>query len=553
MTHVLINPAAIPHFFVGAVLLGLGLFVFFKNRRAPLNQWFVLLCCSMSFWYIGLGLSLQHPTDLSRYFLWQKIAHFAVIFTPTSYFAVTVRLLRLERFQVVAWLYHGFAAAMYATMWLTPFYFNGEVYRYWWGVYPKATPLLTAHAMTTVSCVVLCYRFFLRAHRQAKREGQVEEYHRFKYFCVALAFFGLAPMDYLPKYGIGVYPFGCLFTLAFALIMTYAILKHHVMDITIVVQRGLVYSTLVAGMTLIYLLSVLLTEKLFQGFLGYHSLIASILAAFIIAVGFIPFRNLAQRFIDHAVFRGSLLELVRQRERLLVEIQKTDHLKAVATLAAELAHEIKNPLTAIKTFATYLPQKADDPVFRQKFQRIVTQEVDKVDGIVHRLLDFAKAVHPQFQPTTLSQLLEETLDFLNSDCLKRRVSIQRAYATPGLIQADPQQLRQVFLNLCLNSLDAMEHGGTLSVGTAAENSHLNVTIADTGKGISKAHQAKLFDPFFTTKPNGTGLGLTIVRDIVREHGGTITLESPGPGRGTRCTLTFPLSPTHGCRPSFHDG
>ncbi len=142
----------------------------------------------------------------------------------------------------------------------------------------------------------------------------------------------------------------------------------------------------------------------------------------------------------------------------------------------------------------------------------------------------------------ISSILDEMLDFLSSECFKRRVKVERSYEDEQLmILADSRQLRQVFLNLILNSLDAMDgcEGGTLSVSTWQRDSYLLLAIADTGFGIPREHLEHIFDPFFTTKSNGTGLGLSIVRDIITEHNGTITFDSVV-GVGTRCTLRFPL-------------
>jgi signal transduction histidine kinase len=171
--------------------------------------------------------------------------------------------------------------------------------------------------------------------------------------------------------------------------------------------------------------------------------------------------------------------------------------------------------------------------------------VDRIDAIVRQLLEFARPAPPKLQPTPIAQLLDETLGFLSNDCLKRQIRVQRAYGDGAeTIHADPQQLRQVFLNLLLNSLDAMDgSGGTLSVTTAHHDSQLTITLTDTGCGIPKEHLDHLFDPFFTTKEHGTGLGLSIVQGIIREHGGTITFDSQV-GQGTRCTLTFPLEAAH---------
>lgn len=358
--------------------------------------------------------------------------------------------------------------------------------------------------------------------------------------CVALVVFGLAALDYVPKYGIPIYPFGYVFALAFALIVTYAIVKHHVMDINLVFQRGLIYSVLVAGITVVYLAFVLLAEKLFQGMVGYQGLIATLLAAVTIAIGFIPFKNAAQRIIDRRFFQGTQLELARQRERLLLEIRKSDQVKAVATLAAGLAHEIKNPLTAIKTFTEYLDSRYHDPVYREKFQRIVGGEVAKIQRIVQELLDFARPSPLQFTAVEVPRLLDETLEGLTSELLLRRIEVIRCYEDSAPVLGDAQQLKQVFLNLFLNSLQAMDKGGgRLVVQTAREGSRLVVSVADTGCGISPEHLAKLFEPFFTTKANGNGLGLAVVQGIIKDPGGAIRIDSQ-PGQGTRIRTELPL-------------
>lgn len=322
--------------------------------------------------------------------------------------------------------------------------------------------------------------------------------------------------------------------------VAYAIIRHQFLDIRIVIRKSLVYSGLVACITATYLVMVLVMEKWFQGFFGYRSLLASLIAAFLIAMFFNPLRNRIQTLVDRALFNATPPELAAQREQLLVEIRKGDQMKAIAVLAAGMAHEIKNPLASLKTFTDYLPSRGTDPDFQKKFHRVVNQEVGKIDRIVHRLLDCSKPTPPQLELIRISQVLDETLDFLSGECVKRRIVVKRLYAPQDLIHADPQQLRQAFLNLFLNSLEAMDgYGGTLSVATAQQNGLLTITIEDTGPGIPKEHLSQIFEPFFTTKPTGTGLGLSIVSTILQEHGGRIDVENVN-GHGARCILTFPI-------------
>ena len=333
-----------------------------------------------------------------------------------------------------------------------------------------------------------------------------------------------------------------IFLITYSSIIAYAIVKHQIMDITVVFRKGLVYSILVAVITVTSLVIVVVVENLLRGLMGYRSLVGTVMAALVIAVGFIPVRNAIQEWVDRAFFGGSQEKLAQENERLKDELVKAERLKAVSTLAAGLAHEIKNPLTAIKTFTAFLPEKGAEPEFQKKFARIVSKEVERIDATVRQLLAFAKPTPPSLQPVRLGRLLEETVELLSNECVHRRITVERTYAREDTIQADPQQLRQVFLNLCLNGLEAMDGaGGTLTLRLEQPTAQrIRVAIGDSGRGIAPEHRERLFEPFFTTKPTGTGLGLAMVHRIVTEHGGTITVDS-AVGQGTTVSLEFPAA------------
>ena len=251
-------------------------------------------------------------------------------------------------------------------------------------------------------------------------------------------------------------------------------------------------------------------------------------------------RDRIQAFVDRWLFAATAPELAEQREQLLTEVRKGEQMKAVATLAAGLAHEIKNPLASIKTFTEYLGSRYDDPEFRAKFQKIVGGEVERINLIVQQLLDFAKPAPPKLTPVDVPQLLDETLELLNGELVHRHVQVQRYYKGSERVLGDPQQLKQVFINLVLNSLQAVNGGARLDIRTAVEGSSLSVTIADNGCGIAPKDLPHVFEPFYTTKPTGTGLGLAVAQGIVTEHGGQIEVESR-PGEGTRLTLHLPIA------------
>ncbi len=220
---------------------------------------------------------------------------------------------------------------------------------------------------------------------------------------------------------------------------------------------------------------------------------------------------------------------------------RQERMVAAGRLAMGLAHEIKNPLAAIKTFTEFLPERHQDPAFRQEFSHIVGKEVDRISAIVQSLSDFARPVLLKLRTVDIQRVLYETVTLLSNDCLKRSVSIKQSFEPePILLEVDPSQLKQAFLNLCMNALEAMRGGGTLSVSCVHEAGEAVIRITDTGVGIPTEHLPVLFDPFFTTKDGGMGLGLAVVRQIVQQHLGSIRAESQV-GVGSAFEVRLPLA------------
>ena len=163
-----------------------------------------------------------------------------------------------------------------------------------------------------------------------------------------------------------------------------------------------------------------------------------------------------------------------------------------------------------------------------------------MNELVHRLLEFAKPSPPELASVDISQTLKETLDFIQGTLLKKQIQVETHFAEADEVKADESQLKQVFLNVLLNSVEAMDQSGRISISTARENGHLEVSIADTGPGIAPKDLQRVFDPFYTTKPAGTGLGLSVVHSIIRQHGGRVNIHSQL-GEGTTVRIDLPLN------------
>ncbi len=232
---------------------------------------------------------------------------------------------------------------------------------------------------------------------------------------------------------------------------------------------------------------------------------------------------------------------ITERRNAEVMMQRAEQLKAVGEVAVGLAHEIKNPLAGIKSSIEVLHDESaclgEDADVLLK----VIREIRRIEMLLKDLLNFARPPKPQFIPVDLNSILNSTLE-LSVDTGRPGIiaEIEFDRRIPATM-ADPMQLKQVFLNLVLNAIEAMHGGGILRVKTIYDEASrtIEIVISDTGKGIDKEWMDKLFHPFFTTKPKGTGLGLAISKRLIEEHGGTISVQST-PGSGTTFTIKLPV-------------
>jgi signal transduction histidine kinase len=262
--------------------------------------------------------------------------------------------------------------------------------------------------------------------------------------------------------------------------------------------------------------------------------------------------NMDQRRLEERV-SDATAEIAERKQQLeeanltLFELQRQltqlERLAAAGQLAAQFAHEVGTPLNLISGHVQLLRARATDERVIKRLD-IVASQIDRITQIVRSMLDSTRQRRPHIQPTDINSLLQQILDATQPTLMARNVAVQvNFHAGLPAIPADPDQLQQVFINLISNSLDAMPHGGTLRVATAVEKEWLEIELADSGEGIPTEQLDVIFDPFFSTKGGrGTGLGLTIVKQIVSEHNGEIIVGSE-PGKMTRFQIRLPLART----------
>ncbi len=222
--------------------------------------------------------------------------------------------------------------------------------------------------------------------------------------------------------------------------------------------------------------------------------------------------------------------------------RRLDRFASIGNLSAVIAHEIRNPLTGIRTTIQFVGSKTKDPL-RQDLEEVI-KELDRIEQFTTDLLQFARPKTLERISGDVNQVLEKVLDTLSAQMTASGIQVKRDL-TPDLpgIPMDPDAMHQVLLNIIKNSLDAMPEGGSLRVTTSSRRyrsrSAVEIALSDTGCGIPEENLDRIFDPFFTTKSSGTGLGLSISLQLIREQGGRITVRNRSQG-GVTFRLSFPV-------------
>ena len=224
-------------------------------------------------------------------------------------------------------------------------------------------------------------------------------------------------------------------------------------------------------------------------------------------------------------------------------LERANRLSSLGMLAAGIAHEIRNPLVAVKTFLDLLPQRLDDREFLSHFRELSLGELRRVTDLIADLLALGKSKTAERRAVELGPTLEPVVRLMESTARKRHIEVAAAFdprVPPAW--ADPDQLKQIIVNLLLNAIETSSAGGHVKLDVRpAPPGSVVLEVRDDGPGIPANQLETIFHPFFTTKETGTGLGLALVHQMVVEHGGEITVESTV-GRGSAFRVTLPTAP-----------
>jgi two-component system, sporulation sensor kinase E len=246
--------------------------------------------------------------------------------------------------------------------------------------------------------------------------------------------------------------------------------------------------------------------------------------------------------VGHAVILRDITESRRSAQQTL----ESERLNALTLLAAGVAHEIGNPLNSLNIHLQLIDRKLrdQDPALRTELQEsveVARAEIARLDSIITQFLRAIRPTKPQLRPESVNTIVDESVRFFAPEIQDRDIVVEQELRSDlPLLQLDRDQIKQAFYNVIKNSLEAMKRRGILHIRTDLDSTHVLISFTDTGGGISAENLSRVFEPYFTTKLTGTGLGLLIVRRIVREHGGELSIQS-NEGKGVILTIRLPYA------------
>ena len=240
---------------------------------------------------------------------------------------------------------------------------------------------------------------------------------------------------------------------------------------------------------------------------------------------------------------NQLRQAHQELEKNFEKMKRAERIYALAQLSAGLAHEIRTPLASLEGAAALVQRETQSEQRRREFLDIIQKESRRLNRLLTRFLEFAKPRLPELKMVEIGELLESVVILVRNACDASRLELA-THIEPGLpmVECDPEQLKQVLINLVTNGCQAMPLGGAVLLEAQSDGTSVNIDVHDQGGGIDEGNLEKIFDPFFTTKESGTGLGLSVAHQIVSQHQGVLTIARNSP-QGVTVRVSLPLRPS----------
>ena len=679
-----------------------GIFVYLKNKTSNVNKICMLLNFAVALWCWSLfGRELSSEKTTALFFI--RLSYLGVISIPAIFLHFIASIIKQVNYKLIVPAYA--LGLIFQLSNFTPLFIKdaGAILSFRnYGIPGVAYPFFV-----TSFAGIIAYSHYILIKYFKKSEGQIRNQIRYLLFATVIGFIG-GGTGFLPNFGIEIFPFGFYLLSVYVVLVSYAITKHRLMDINIVLKKGTTYILLIMLLFVPSSILVFLSQKIIFKEINYLFSAIIISTILLVTIFFHRIKPQTEKAVEQLLFKDrydyrktlgnfsramvtildlksltkkiietitqtmgvekaslffmneerggyyllesknikiasfppvlpkgdpfpqylqkireiiireemvkgvnipELNDVVKTMSRLEAEvsiplvskgqligminlshkfnkdiyfqediellstlanqttiaienarlyddlkksksyIRRADRLASLGTLTAGLAHEIRNPLVAIKTFTQLLPERIDDEEFRNHFLSIASGEVDRISALVTELLEFARPSEPRFELEDINGILDGMILLVSTETKSKRIDIFKDYAKElGPITIDREQMKQVFLNMLLNAIEATQENGKIYVKTRSYaklegEPYIQIEFTDTGCGIRPEYLEDIFTPFFTTKEKGSGLGLSISNQIVQDHKGYIDVESQV-NKGTSFFINLPLHQHH---------
>jgi signal transduction histidine kinase len=500
--------------------------VFLHKPRTALKIVWSVFGTGLSFWGVCI-FNLFTSTTAETALFWGRLGNYGAVFLPLFLFHMVVLLTNRygEYRKQLFGCYFVYCSYLLAALIFPHLFIPSVTPKGVFAFYPDSGILYAFFPFmffaTAVSGLVILF--------QSYRVSSVIKQNQYKYFLIAAAlgvFGGGTTFFYV--FNIPIYPYGTIGVPLFNMAVAYIIVKYQLMDIRIFIRKSLLYLILISVITVLYLLAVWMVERLFHNVIGYQSFMGSFAVITILAALFVPLRNYIQSFAEQYVFRASYLQMAEHNDRLRQEVVRSERYKTFSELSRAMIIQLRNPLTVLTGYGHMLSKKQTDPEFVDKFKQVFDKEVERINNILNRLSQYSEIPVLELAEVDLVSLVHRAVESIEPQADHNRVKIVlHDSQTPQVfLQIDEKKMQRVLLAFLRFSMRAMPEGGQLWVWIEDSQSTIDISIKDTGRGLSPEELVRIFDPFLhLDQTEEDRYELSVAQNIVREHGGKVIVDS----------------------------
>jgi len=518
----------IPPFLSSVLFLTLGIFIYLNNRKSNVNITFALICFVTFWWQFSWFILFNIQSEVLANYL-VKIGYVGIIFIPIFCFHFILSFLRkFSKFDRYLLYFSYLMGLIFEVTLLTTNYFIDGFYKYFWGFYPRADIF---HLLYLLLLTILVIRIFylLFSNLTKKKEVSSTEYLQTRYMLFASIFYAIASSDFIVNYGVEFYPFGFLFISFFLGITAFAIVKHYLFGIRVILTELLVGIT---GVTL--LIWAMIAESVMLNILG------SVLFVLFLIFGY----QLTRSVIKEIELRGELEKAYAELER--IDTAKTEFLSMAS-------HQLRTPLGVIKGYISMMLEGDYGEIPEEAKERLKNAYVsnDRLVKLVNDLLDVTRLemgrIELNLEKASIEEIISSVVEEMKGTAEKKGLYLKWAKPATALpeMSLDKNKIRQVILNLVDNGIKYTQKGG-ITVKVRRMNSEVRIEVRDTGVGMEKKEIANLFEIMargragFQYWMQGAGLGLYTAKKFAEMHGGKVWAESPGKDKGSTFYIELPI-------------